>query len=148
MPDRQERQFERDQDFIKKLVVGAGNLRMSLREWIQEEVLDLAPELDILAASTSGVIQKRFESAKQRVSQIHDQELLRAIQQYRELIDTLEAMPYANPFDCHRRLNDGLDTLREMVRELIEIRQFAAGFSGTAHSPNDGDDDANPASRL
>ncbi len=137
MTSRQERQDERDWDLMKALAGAAEHLRKDIHEWIQEELVSLATELDIVTPTTNGMIHDQCDAARLRVTQIDQHELNQAIQQYRTWVDTVEARMHSNPFDAHRELNTGLNPLRDMINELVQIRQLVDGLGGVGDGPPD-----------
>lgn len=113
------RAAERDGHVLRRLAQSADDVRMYLREWIQAELKDARVQLQLLDATSKGVLRSEVRSRLQRVNDI-DRRELREIEARFEVC--LRSSGDRDPGSVRTRLEEGLAAYERLVRELLALR--------------------------
>jgi hypothetical protein len=123
MSDHDDLAQERDAALARDFTDVARQLRRAFREWIQEEVKDLAARADSLEPLLDGVVKTRMQQTTARIRDIDHNELPEATQNLKQKIEEIDDGVYDSLPDGRRHLEEGVSRLEGLVRELLSIRR-------------------------
>jgi hypothetical protein len=124
------RRRNRDTDLVDHFVDESETVRIRMREWIQEELIQLAREADVLDALISpGPNKDQLAEMRERIRVMNESEL-RYVDQ--RLKDNNGGVNYSNagtPLEARSRLEDGMASMKGMMHELLGMRETIAMYA-------------------
>jgi len=123
MSDYDDLTQERDAALARDFADVARQLRRAFREWIQEEVKDLATKAGCLEPLLEGVLKKNMQGTIGRIKDIDRDELREATLSLEQKIGAIDDGVYDSLLDARRHLEEGVSRLEGLVRELLSIRR-------------------------
>lgn len=125
MSDDWEAQQERDNDLISCLAHRADDLRNYFRRWIELEIKDLQIKLQVLTIQyTDTKTLSNLKLKHNRVNEISRSELSEHITYIDDAVSTFKGGASDDLIIDMHQLDDGMNHLRGLVRELRDIRKF------------------------
>lgn len=114
---------ERDRELGMAFAASARALRQAYREWIQEELNDLAARADSLEPALQGPTKNEMQRTMARIRDINQAELREAVEGLQGRIKEIEEQLYDGVLDARQHLNEGITGLEGLVRELLHLRK-------------------------
>ena len=121
-----ERCEERDDHLTRRIRPNADDMRMYLREWIQQELKDARIQLQLLETVNSGPVATTIRERLERVNDMDFRELGEVDDRLENRLTDVDAGAYSDPLQARVYLDEGLATFERLVRELLQIRAFIA----------------------
>jgi len=123
--DREAHREERDNDLIKRLAYRAEDLRSYFRKWIELEAKELDIDFSLLIPQCNEpAIRSGLEVKQRRVTQIAYTELAEHLEHLEKKAYDLKNGATDDLVEDMWQLEDGINYLRGLVRELRDIRAF------------------------
>lgn len=124
MLDFPERADERDDALMRRLRQAIDDLRMYLRDWLQEEVKEARIELQVQEAIAQGMIRTEISAKLQRLDEI-DHRILRELDRLvNEKIGDVEEGAYESPPEARLYMEEGIRAMESVLMELLIVRRF------------------------
>jgi hypothetical protein len=119
------RRRARDTDLVEHFVNEAENIRLRFREWIQEELIELAREADVLdALIPPGQNKDRIGKIRERIQVMNESELRYVDQRLKDNNGEINYSNAGTPLEARSRLEDGMSSMKGMIHELLEMREI------------------------
>ena len=129
MADEDERQEQRDNDLISSIAHRTRDLRIYFREWILSEIKDLKPKMDVLIIRCNDPsLAIDLDLKNKRLKEIDAHELPEHLRFIEENCEQLKSGASDDLIQDMFQLDDGVNYLRALVRELRDIRQTVYSF--------------------
>jgi len=123
--DRELHRAERDNNLIGSLAHRAGDLRGYFRKWIVLEAKQLEIDLSwLIPQCTDAQSRASLELKQRRVYQITYDELSAHLEYLEDSVENLRGGATDDVVKDMWELEDGINYLRGLVRELRDIRSF------------------------
>ena len=94
-----------------------------VREWIQQEILVVKVNAQLMEETAqSNLVQEKVRAVLQRVTQIDLKELRECVTAIEGRIQDVNNRKYSDVFGVHTQLEMGMMPLRDLVRQLLGLR--------------------------
>jgi len=123
---------ERDEHLVRRIRQNADDMRMYLREWIQQELKDARIQLQLLETVNSGPLADAIKERIERVNDMDFRELREIDERLEERLGDIDAGSHSDPLQAHVYLEEGLGSFERLVRELLQTRAFVAASEMSA----------------
>lgn len=122
--NRENERMVRDNDLISSLAHRAGDLRSYFRRWIDLEIKALEIDFIALIPQCNGNNRVGLEIKQGRVHQIAFDELSKHLEYLEGAVENLKGGATNDIVEDMWQLEDGINYLRGLVRELRDIRAY------------------------
>ena len=140
--ERESRRERQDNDLIKSLAHRAGDIRTYYWKWIQAEVKQLEIDLnDLIPQCTDAESAAPLVFKLRRVQQIAYGELSNHIKYLEDSVESLKNGATDDLVQDMWQLEDGINYLRGLVRELKDIRCFVDEYCRQNNEQEEGEED-------
>lgn len=124
------RRRARDTDLVEHFVDEAETIRLRLREWIQEELIQMAREVDVLdTLMPPGHNKDRLAEMRGRIRVINESELRYVDQRLKDNNSEINYSNAGTPLEARSRLEDGMSSMKGMMHELLGMRETIELYS-------------------
>lgn len=123
---------ERDGHLVRRIRQNADDMRMYLREWIQQELKDARIQLQLLETVNAGPVADAIRERIERVNDVDYRELREIDERLEDRLRDVDATSYPDPTEARVYLEEGVNSFERLVRELLQIRAFIAASELTA----------------
>jgi hypothetical protein len=124
------RRRARDTDLVDHFVDEAETIRLRMREWIQEELIQMAREADVLDTLMSpGRNKERLAQIRERIRVMNESELRYLDQRLKDNNGEINYSNAGTPLEARSRLEDGMSSMKGMMHELLVMRETIALYA-------------------
>jgi hypothetical protein len=129
MSDDEARRSERDRALVVGICGVVSNIRHLLNEWIHEELKDQLMTVELVKASTSGIIQTKAIEYEESLFDMDRSRLPEAVKAQKSRVDEVERAHSDNPFDDYMYLEESTYRLERMARMIFRMRRLLDDLS-------------------
>lgn len=124
------RRRARDTDLVEHFVDEAETIRLRMREWIQEELIQMAREADVLDTLMSpGHNKEQLAQTRERIRVMNESELRYFDQRLKDNNSEINYSNAGTPLEARSRLEDGMSSMKGMMHELLGMRETIALYA-------------------
>ncbi len=122
-------QRERDDDLVRKVCYHYQALHQIIENWMAQEINALPVRIQTLEAMTQVASQKtRLTEALKSVDRISRIEMIEATERLTERLGEIERSLYDNPLESQQHAYDSFDSVKDLMRKLLDIRKMVDGL--------------------